>query len=81
LSYLVAGAAKTQPNVNAVLETAKTKNTLYNLLFYRTKSDSCLNKGVVFKVKYSSIYSEDFVIICSVIAGRQAAEQSHAAKH
>jgi hypothetical protein len=78
--YLVAGAVKTLPEVNAVLERARTNNALYHFLFHQTISGNCLNKGVVSKVRYSSVCSKDFVILCSVTAGPQLAEQSCAAK-
>ena len=73
LSHWVAGATKTQPNVTAVLERAKTMNALYHLLCYRTTSGSCLRKEVVFKIGNFSMCSEDFIIICSVPVGHHRA--------
>jgi len=32
------------------------------------------------KVRYLSVHCKDFVIVCSVIEGRELAEQAHPAK-
>jgi len=79
LCHPVAGAVKAHQFINAVLERAKTKNTSYHMLLNRSKSGSCINKGVMFKVRHSSIGNNDFTIIRPITAERQLAQQTHAA--
>jgi hypothetical protein len=50
---------KTWQDENVLLERATTDNALYNLLLCRTKSGSCLNKGIVFKIRHCAACTED----------------------
>lgn len=63
------GAVKTEPKLNTVLARSKTKNALYQLLFYEPTALGSLKKSVTLKVKLSLMHSKDFVIIWLVIIG------------
>jgi len=78
LCHPVAGAVRAHPCINAACERAQTKNTSYHMLFNRSKSGSCVNKGVMFKVRHSSMGNNDFTIVRPIIVERQLAQQSHA---
>jgi hypothetical protein len=77
--HVVSFSCRRSPCINAVFERAKIKNTSYHTLFNRIKSGSCVDKGVMFKVRHSSMGNNDFTIIRQIIAEQQLAQQSHAA--
>jgi hypothetical protein len=51
-----------------------------SFLFWNILSCSWLDEMFTLKVRYSSVHCKDFVIVYSVIAGWELAEQAHAAK-
>lgn len=60
-----------QHNINTVLETADTKNLLHHLLFLQSISQQLTKRSFMFKVRPWTMHSEDYIIVCSVITGRE----------